>query len=396
MNQVSVRDRGFSSLVERIAGEGTGAWAIHYQAVQKRKAGEDVIILSLGDPDFDTPPAIVDQTVASLRQGHTHYASGEGESNLLEAVAARHSIQTGCSYSSDQVVILPGAQCGLFCTALCLLEGGDEALVPHPRYVTYEAVIRSSGATMVDLPLHTEKAFHLDPEDLLAAITPKTRVLLLNNPHNPSGAHLPEETLLRIAEICAERKIWIISDEVYGGLTFDRPFVSMGALAPNAARTVVVSSLSKTYAMTGFRLGWAVGPEDLIGHIRNLIQPLIFGMPVFIQDAAVTALTTEIKEVAEMKAAYTARRDLVWQALSQLPNLRCLKPESSMFMMLDVRDCAESGEDFAQRLLDAANVAVLPAESFGPAGAGHVRLSLNAPPERLTEACQRIAEFMRG
>lgn len=383
----------FSSFVDRIAGEGSQAWAVHYRAMQQQRRGRDVILLSIGDPDAATDPSIIDAMYESARRGRTHYTSVAGEMALRQAVAGHHEATTGQSVGPEQVTIVAGAQCGLYCAAQCLLDAGDEAIVFDPTYTTYEAVVESTGAILARVPLRAERGFHLDPADLAAAVTPRTRAVLLNSPHNPTGAVATMEEVEAVAALCREHDLWLISDEVYASLCFDRPHVSPCALPGMAERTVVISSLSKSHAMTGWRLGWVVGSGELSAHLENLMVCMLYGLPPFIQDAALEALTLDAEDT---KLVYRARRDLVCDRLSQLEELICHRPESGMFAMIDIRGSGLSAQDFAERLLDEQAVSLLPGDGFGPAARGHVRLSLAAPEDVLSEACDRIERFVES
>ena len=384
----------FSSFVERIGGEGAAAWNIHTRAVERLHRGDDVILLSIGDPDFDTPAPITDAAIASLRAGNTHYTSVVGEPELRQAIAAQHRRNTGQEVGPEQVVVLAGAQCGLFSAALCILEPGDEIIVPEPMYVTYEAVIGATGARLVTVPLRPERQFHLDPGDLAAAVTDRTRAVLLNAPHNPTGAILTRDAVEAVAEVCIRHDLWLISDEVYAALAYDRPFVSPCGLPGMGERTVTVNSLSKSHAMTGWRIGWAVTPPEMVEHMANLALCMLYGCPGFVQDAAVVALEGELREVATMRDAYRARRDLVCERLSGVPGLRCQRPEGGMFVMLDIRGTGQSAYGFSDGLLDVAGISVLAGDAFGPSAAGHVRLSLGVSEETLRKACDRIVDYV--
>ena len=386
----------YSQLVERIGGKGSRAWDIHYRADQLVKAGrDDIILLSVGDPDFDTPPPIVDAAVDSLRRGRTHYTSMESIAPLRQAIAERHFQLTGQRVGADAVVVSAGAQCALFSVIMCLAQAGDEVIVPEPMYVTYHAVTQASGATLVQVPLRGERGFHLDPEDVAAAITPRSRVLLINFPHNPTGAVITAEELDGVAEIARRHDLWVVSDEVYATLNYDGPHRSPVSLPGMAERTVVIDSLSKSHAMTGWRLGWSVAPGELPFHLNNLAQCLLYGCPTFIQDAAVVALSREFEEIDAMRAAFRERRDRVAELINAMPRVRCLRPEGSMFLMIDVRQSGLGSVDFAERWLEAEGVCALPCDGFGPSGEGYLRISLSAPLETLEEACARLERFVR-
>lgn len=383
----------FSSRVARLGGDGATAWNIHYRAVERRRQGDDVILLSIGDPDFDTPPAIVDSAVAGLRGGNTHYNDVVGDPPLRRAIARQHTMLSGLETAPEQVAVFSGAQNALFAAAMCLLDEGDEVIAPEPMYVTYEAFLGASGARLVRVPSPRDNGFHFDPKAIQAAVNGNTRAILLNTPNNPTGAVLTRAELEAVAEICREHDLWLISDEVYASLTFEAEHVSPCSLPGMAERTVTVSSLSKSHAMTGWRVGWTVSPPELVSHFANLALCMLYGGPGFVHDGAVTALTRDLPEVAAMKTETRARRDLVYGLLTNLPGLECLLPDAGMFVMVDIRASGLSAHDYASRLLDEQAVSVLPADAFGPSAQGHLRLGLCTSQETLRAACERIAAF---
>lgn len=386
----------FSPLVDRLAGEGSNAWNIHYRAVADRRAGRDVIILSVGDPDFDTPAAITEATIAALRAGDTHYSDLLGLGELRAAIARRHQAKTGQATTEDNIAVMAGAQCGLFVSALCLLAPGDEVVVPEPMYVTYEATLQAPGAKIVRVAQRPENGFHLDPDDLAKAITPRTRAIYFATPCNPTGAMIPRATLERVADLARKHDLWVVSDEVYATLTFGQEHVSIGGLPGMAERTVTINSLSKSHAMTGWRMGWIVAPTQMIDHVHNLSMAMLYGLPTFLQRGALVALEQDLEEVETMRATYRRRRDIAAGRLNQIPGLRCLTPDAGMFMMLDVRGTGLTAGEFSTRLYDAQGVAVLDATAFGPSAVGHVRMSFVADDASLDDACRRIADFARS
>lgn len=390
----------YAKLTQRIAGDGAAAWDIHYRALAMQAEGKDVLLLSVGDPDFDTPAPIVEAAIDSLRAGHTHYADVRGKLALRQAIADRHRQRSGQPVSADQVTVLAGAQCALFCVAQCVLDPGDEVIVAEPMYVTYEAVFGACGATVVPVPVKPENGFRVCPQDVAARITPRTRALALNSPHNPSGASLPRSTWEALAELCIAHDLWLISDEVYSELLYEGEHVSPGSLPGMAERTATLNSLSKSHAMTGWRVGWVVGSPELATHLENLALCMLYGSPDFIQDAAVVALNQPLPALEAMRDAYRQRRDLVCEQLAGCPGVKAIKPDGGMFVMVDIRETGLSAQAFADRLLDREGVSVLAGEAFGPSAAGHIRLGLVVGAEALAEACQRIArcagELMQG
>jgi arginine:pyruvate transaminase len=386
----------FSPRVERISGQGAAAWGVHLAAARVRDAGREVIFLTIGDPDQATPAAVVDAAIQSLRRGRTGYAPTIGYPKVREAIAARVRRRTGQPCAADNVVVVPGAQGGLFLTIQCLAGPGDEIIVPEPAYATYEAVIGASGARMVTVPLRAERGFHPDLGDLAAAVSPRTRVIWINTPHNPTGAVLAADEVAAIAALCRDRDLWLLSDEVYEDLAFARLHVGPWSLPGMVERTVVVSSLSKSHAMPGFRFGWVVGPPALSRHLFDLLLCAYFGAPPFIQDGALAALEHDLPEAAALREAYRGRALMLSAALADAPSCRVSPPEGGMFVLMDIRDTGLGAEEFALRLLDREQVEVLPCDGFGPSAAGHLRIALTAPDRQLEEAGRRIVRFARA
>jgi arginine:pyruvate transaminase len=386
----------YAPLVERIAGSGAGAWDVHFEALQRLEAGEDVILLTVGDPDQHPPEAVIEATVAALRRHRTGYAPIIGYPALREAIAARVARRSGQACRADNVAIVPGTQAGLYCTVQCLAGPGDEIVVPEPLYATYEAVVGASGARLITVPLRPERAFHPDLDAIAAAITPRTRILWINSPHNPTGAVFTPEEIAAVAALCRRHDLWLLSDEVYEDLAFARPHVSAWSLPGMAERTVVVSSLSKSHALPGFRLGWVIAPPTLVRHLFNLILCLFYGGPPFTQDGALVALTRDLPEVAALAADYRRRAQMMSALLATAPGCRAVPPEGGMFVLLDVRDSGLDATTFAMRLLAQEAVAVLPCDGFGPSAAGHLRIALTAPDDTLRDAGERIVRFAKG
>ncbi len=395
MNDGRTQRKVLSPLVERIAGRGAGAWALHVEAMAAKRRGEDVIVLSVGDPDFATPTGIVDAAVDALRAGDTHYTPIVGRPSLRAAVAERHTARTGLKVDPDQVVILAGAQNGLFACALCLTAPGDEVIVPVPMYVTYEATIGAAGARLVPVPCDPAGGFRPDPERLESAVSPRTSALFLANPNNPTGVVMRRDELEAIADIAIRHDLWVVSDEVYADLVFDGEHRSIAALPGMAERTVTVSSLSKSHAMPGWRTGWAIAPPELVPHLANLALCMLYGLPGFAQAAATKALTELDGEASRMRAHYRRRRNAVLEALAGISVIRCLKPEAGMFLLIDVRSTGLSSKEFARNLYRSTGVSVLDAAPFGGAD-GFVRVSFSNDDGLLEEGCQRIARFVAG
>jgi len=386
----------FSPLVDRIAGEETGAWRVHAEGVRRREAGHEVIFLTVGDPDQAAPAPVLDATIEALRRNRTGYSPIIGYPQVRTAVAERMHRRTGQPCSADNVVLTPGTQGGLFCAVNCLAGPGDEVILPEPIYGPYAGVIGASGARMVNVPLRAEKGFHPDLDSLARAVTPRTRVIWINSPHNPTGAVFTADEVAGIAALCREHDLWLLSDEVYEDLTFARPHTSPWSLPGMAERTIVASSLSKSHAMAGFRFGWVIGPPALSRHLFDFLLCMYFGGPAFIQDGAMAALGSELPEVTALRKTYRYRALLLSGILADAPNCRAIPPEGGMFVLFDVRGTGLGSEDFARELLVRENVALLPCDGFGPSAVGHLRIALTAPEPRLEEAGRRIVRFAQG
>ncbi|EJM80243.1 pyridoxal phosphate-dependent aminotransferase [Pseudomonas sp. GM60] len=381
----------YSALTQRIAGDGAAAWQIHYRALELREQGVDVLLLSVGDPDFDTPRPIVQACIDSLLAGDTHYSQVRGSRGLRDSIVSRHRRCSGQEVDADQVIVTPGAQCGVYSVVQCLLDPGDEVIVAEPMYVTYEGVFGACGAKVVPVAVRPENGFRVDPVDVAARITPKTRALLLNSPNNPSGASLSLRIWQELASLCIRHNLWLISDEVYSDLLYEGEHISPASLPGMAERTATLNSLSKSHAMSGWRVGWVIGPKPLIDHLEHLSLCMLFGIPDFVQKAAQVALEGDLPEVAMMREEYRQRRDLVCANLNLCPGLRAVRPDGGMFVMVDVRQTGVCAQRFAERLLEGYGVSVLAGEAFGPSAAGHIRIGLVVDQRKLADACRRIA-----
>jgi arginine:pyruvate transaminase len=381
----------YSALTQRIDGDGAAAWKIHDRALELREQGVDVLLLSIGDPDFDTPLPIVHAAIDSLLAGDTHYSDVRGSRTLRSSIASRHRRRSGQEVDADHVIVLPGAQCAVYAVAQCLLDPGDEVIVAEPMYVTYEGVFGACGARVVPVAVRPENGFRVEPADVAAQITVKTRAILLNSPNNPSGASLSLNIWQELAALCVRHDLWLISDEVYSDLLYEGKHISPASLPGMAERTATLNSLSKSHAMTGWRVGWMIGPKPLAEHVMHLSLCMLFGIPDFVQKAAQVALDEDLPEVALMREEYRQRRDLVCARLSGRPGIRPIKPDGGMFVMVDVRQTGLDAQDFAERLLEGYGVSVLAGEAFGPSAAGHIRIGLVVSQARLADACARIA-----
>jgi len=382
----------FSKLVDRISGDGADAWVTHYQASRARERGEDVILLSVGDPDLNTPAPVVERAIECLRAGDTHYTAATGRESLRAAIAEQHRIRSGQPVDATNVIFLSGAQNALFAASLCVAGPGDEVIAFEPLYPTYPAAIEVSGARMVRAP--AADGFRVAPESLEALITPRTRALFFATPNNPSGVILSDTDLAVIGESARRHALWVIVDEVYAGLAPGGRVPSLAAVLPD--QVVTVSSLSKSHAMPGWRAGWMVGPPALISHVESLAICMLYGLPGFIQEAALTALQVAPAAESRMREFCAHRREVLLTGLAGIPQLRCHVPDAGMFMLIDVAETGLTGHEFMTQLYRSEGVAVIDGGAFGRGTRGFVRVCFAADEEQLRDACERIRRFVRS
>lgn len=383
----------FASVTDRLAALGGEKWALHLEARRRVGAGQAIIELAIGEPDTPPPPAIVDAAIDSLRRRRTRYSSGRGEPGIVAALARKYALRTGRPVTGANIAYLPGTQTALYAVMTVLAEAGDEVLVGDPLYATYEGVVRSTGADIALVPLDPANGFHMRAGDLEARITPRSRVVLLNTPHNPTGATLSAADIAAIVDVCRRHDLWILSDEVYETMTYAAPFASPFDTPEGAERTVVVSSISKSHMLPGFRAGWCAGPEAFIDRLLPLSETMLFGAQPFIEDAAALAVAGDFAECRLMWETFARRAAILPFVLADAPGLACRMPEAGMFAMVDVTGTGLDGNAFAWRLLDEESVAVMPGASFGRQAAGFVRVSLAADEAVLREAGSRMARL---
>ncbi len=387
----------FSSLTERIAGDTVDAWDVHYSAMARLDAGEDIILLSVGqETDETTPQPVVEAAVSSLRNGRHHYTPVEGTPGLRQAIANRHQGQTGQVVSPENTAVFAGAQNALFAVCQCLLETGDEIILCEPYYTTYPATVTASGATLVSVPCAADDRFQINPDAIAAKVSDKTRAIVLNSPNNPTGAIYSAEQVKLVWEICQSRGVWLISDEVYQSIVPDEQQFSAASLCDVESQCITISSVSKSHRMTGWRAGWVVGPRALIDHLYNLSTCMSYGLPPFIQDAAAFALETDRETADIVRKSMIHRRDALLSHLQNVPGLELYSAEGGMFVVFDIRKITSSSKQFARGLLDAHDVAVLPCDGFGDSGKGLLRISLCASEEKLVVAAERIVEYVKS
>ncbi len=385
----------YSKLSQRLDTGSDKAWSVHDQAIEMQRQGEDVVLLSIGDPDFRTPEPIVDNAISHLRVGRTHYSPALGELNFRRAVADYETRVSPHGCSPDEVAIFPGVTAAIYAVLSCLLDAGDEIIVVDPAYVGYMPILKAIDVKVTWVDALPENDFLPTLASLLAAITENTRVIFINTPSNPSGAIMSRDFLATLAEECQKRGIWLVCDEVYSMFTYDKPHVSLRTAAADTEGLVVIDGLSKSHAMSGWRMGWAVAPAELTKHLGNFAAMSQFGCPQFIQDASAFALNNDEYYVREMREKYRERRDTVCARLDQMSGVSYHKPESGMFVMIDVSHFENDDTVFAQKLLDAQGLSLLPGSAFGENSKGHVRFSLVQPIDVLEKGCDRLHAYLQ-
>lgn len=384
----------YSSLVDRVKGDAADVWNSHYRAQADKDRGEDVIVLSVGDPDFATPDAITEAAIAALRSGDTHYTPVAGVEAFRDNIAKRYRPEFGEDTCAGNVIVTSGAQNALFISSMCLTEKDDEVIVLQPMYVTYEATVRASGAILVPVVLDEPSGFRLNVEHLKAAITSKTKAIYFATPSNPTGISLNRNELKSIADLAIEHDLWVVSDEVYSDLVFDSEFFHIASLPGMSERTITLGSLSKSYAMTGWRIGWALGPKEFIDNAAKLALCMLYGLPGFLQQGGIYALENAKRDIVNMREAYRGRRDLLIQKFDAIAGLKSLKPDAGMFLMVDVRGTGLTAPEFVTQLYEHSKVSVLDATAFGASAKGYVRVSFAVDESILLDASRRIAAFV--
>jgi aspartate aminotransferase len=338
-------------------------------------AGRDIIHLEIGEPDFDTPHHVVEAGVKALRDGHTHYCPAPGLSVVREACAEHLSRHRRLPIDPARVLLGPGAKPFLFFGVVATCNAGDEVIYPNPGFPIYESVIRWAGATPVPLPITEESGFAFATDDLAERLTPRTKLVILNSPGNPTGGIVERELNAEIARVLAGHTCWILSDEVYSELLYDADHDTIAAHEGLLERTILVDGFSKTFAMTGWRLGYAAMPAELVEPITRLLINSFSCTPPAVQLAGLAALTGPRQEVDAMRAEFRRRRDAVVSGLNRLPQVSCATPRGAFYAFPNVTATGIRSKELADRLLDEAGIAVLSGTAFGAYGEGYLRLS---------------------
>jgi aspartate/methionine/tyrosine aminotransferase len=386
-------ERVLSAVASRLGTE--TAFEVLSRARALERAGRSVVHLEIGEPDFDTPQHVVDAAVDALRRGLTHYTPAPGIPELREAVARAVSRTRGIPVDPSEVVVTPGGKPVMAFTVLALVDPGDEVVYPDPGFPIYESLVRWVGAVPKPVRLREDRAFRPDPEELASLVGPRTKLVILNSPHNPCGSVLSREDLEVVAAACLRHGTWVLSDEIYSRILYDAEHHSIASLPGMRERTVILDGFSKTYAMTGWRLGYGVMPRPVAEAVTRFAVNVYSCPAAFAQVAGIAALEGPQESVEAMVAEFRRRRDRVVAGLNAIPGLRCVLPQGAFYAFPNVSELDPDGRAFADYLLEEAGVAVLAGTAFGQAGRGYLRISYATSLENLEEALRRIEAAAR-
>lgn len=366
--------------------------------VQKlERSGHEILHFELGEPNFDTPANIVEAACRALQSGDTHYTSSMGLYAFREVIQQTTQLSRGFTPDIEQILVTPGANAIIYLAVSCLVNPGEEVIVPDPGFPTYYSAIRYCGAVPVTVPLHESNQFRLNPDDLRKRITPKTRLIIINSPSNPTGGVMTPEEIDEVARIAEEHDIYLLSDEIYarmvfkGGTRFHTPAV----LDKCKERTIIINGFSKAFAMTGWRLGVAIGPKEVIEKMGLVVQTIVSCVPPFIQAAGIEAIKGDQSAIAAMLTDYQKRRDVLVDGLNAMPGIKCVKPEGALYAFPNISGTGMSSEQFADFALEKAGVALLPGNNFGDYGEGYVRLCYVNTLENIERAIEKLNKAIR-
>jgi aspartate aminotransferase len=382
-------------LAKRLSRLGTEtAFEVLVKAKALEAQGKDIVHLEIGEPDFPTPPGVVAAASRALQEGYTHYCASAGLNELRDAIATEVRLTRGIPVNADWVVVTPGAKPIMFYLILALVEEGDEVLYPNPGFPIYESMIHFAGGNPVPLPLLEKYDFRFDLNELRQKVTPQTKLIIINSPQNPTGGLLTEGDLKAIAEVAVERDIMVLSDEIYSKIIYEGQHHSISSLPGMLERTIILDGFSKTYAMTGWRLGYGVMAPPLQAHISKLVTNSVSCTAPFTQRAGLEALANTKKEVSQMLAEFRRRRDFIWKRLNEIPGMHSVCPPGAFYVFPNIQSLGMTSDAFADYLLNTAGVAVLSGTSFGQYGEGYIRISYANSVANLAKAADRISESL--
>ncbi|MFA5012699.1 MAG: pyridoxal phosphate-dependent aminotransferase [Ignavibacteria bacterium] len=370
------------------------AFEVLAKAKKLEAEGKHIIHLEIGEPDFPTPDNIVQAAAKSLQGGDTHYTPSNGILPLRESIAKYMSRTRGLDFTADEVVMTPGGKPIMFFAIIALIDEGDEVLYPNPGFPIYESMIKFMGGKPVPIPLKEEKGFAFDPEDLRKLITPKTKLLIINTPQNPTGGILTKDAILKIADIVKDKDIWILSDEIYSRLIFSGEHFSIAQVPGFKERTIILDGFSKYYAMTGWRAGFGVMNKEIAPMISKLVTNSVSCTNTFVQKGCIEALEGPQDSVDQMKAEFLARRDTIVEGLNSLKGFSCIVPDGAFYAFPNITKTGYTSRELNDHLLYKANVAALSGTAFGEYGEGYLRFSYANSRENIKEAIKRIKNVL--
>ena len=371
------------------------AFEVSARARALEATGKSIVYLQIGEPDFDTPANVREAAKRALDDGLTHYPPYAGLPDLRAAIADDTTARRGFRAKPENVFVTVGGKGVMVYAIMALIDPGDEVIVPDPGYPIYESITRFVGGTAVPIPIRQANDFRMDIDELASLITPRTRLLVINSPANPTGGVLTRADMERIAELAQRHDLVVLSDEIYGRILYDgAEHVSIASLDGMAERTITLDGFSKTYAMTGWRMGYAIVPDWLVKAYSQLIINTISGVTAFAQAGGIEALRGPQAEVDAMVREFHARRDLIVDGLNEIPGFDCLRPQGAFYVFPDISETGLTGAQLADRLLHEAGVCVLAGTAFGGIGDNHIRISYANSRENLTEALARIRRFV--
>jgi aspartate aminotransferase len=370
------------------------AFEVLNRARQLEKQGKEIIHLEIGEPDFDTPANVIEAGIDALRKGWTHYGPAAGLPELRQAIADYVSRTRNVPVSSDEVVVVPGGKPIIFFTILALIESGDEVIYPNPGFPIYESMVNYSVGKAVPIPLHEDRDFAIDVKELASLINERTKLIILNSPHNPTGGVLTKKDILEIAEAIGDRNILVLSDEIYSRLIYDGDHFSIMSVPGFKERTILLDGFSKTYAMTGWRLGYGVMRPDLATPISRLATNSTSCTASFTQIAGIEALKGDQSSVDKMSAEFKRRRDVFVAGLNKIKGFSCRVPKGAFYAFPNITKTGWTSKKLADALLEQAGVACLSGTAFGEYGEGHLRFSVANSLENLNKALTKIEEWV--
>jgi aspartate/methionine/tyrosine aminotransferase len=370
--------------------EGQKMFQVLAKAKELEKQGKNILHFELGDPDFDTPREVIEEAYRSMLSGETHYVNSDGLIDLKKVIIDKFRIEKGFSPSLNQILIANGANPLIYLLIKCVINPGDEIIIPDPGFASYFSAAKACSAKIVRVPLKEENNFRTNPDDIRKRITNKTKLIIVNSPQNPTGAVISKNEMIEIGRIAMEHDIFLLSDEIYEKMNYEKEIYSPSLLDLCRERTIVLNGLSKSYSMTGWRIGYAVGPSELISKMGILFETISSCVTPFIQRAAIKALKDSHRSVEKMRNVLEERREVIIKGLNSLPGVRCNNPGGAFYVFPNIRGTGMSSEEFVNFLLEECSIAASPGTFFGDYGEGYVRFCYANTVKNIDEAMSRM------